>query len=104
MDVQVADCTRDLWQLTSKSSTHQALMNLVMNLEAGQEGGGTRDLSPSTWSLTGTERPSVSLGPLCSRAAPRVPTRHPDPRCSVSFCGRKVVLGLRKEDIFWCVV
>ena len=64
------------WALLRRLET---LANLVMNLEAGREGGGAGDLGPSTWRLRGTKSSSVSLGLPCSRAAPRVPTRHPDP-------------------------
>lgn len=64
------------WALLRRLET---LANLVMNLEAGREGGGAGNLGPSTWRLRGTKSSSVSLGLLCSRAAPRVPTRHPDP-------------------------
>lgn len=67
------------------------LILLMMNLEAVWEGGNTGDIGQKTWPLTGIERPSLSLGSFCSRAAPQVPTAHPDLLCSVSFCGRKVV-------------
>ena len=67
--------------------------NLLMNLEAVREGGSTGDIGPRTWPLTGTERPSLSLGSFCSRAAPQVHTGHPDLLWSVSFCGRKAAWG-----------
>lgn len=83
-------CFTSLCFASNKTSL---VTNLAMNLEAGGEGGVTGGPRPEDLLLPGTGRPSLSLGSLCSRAASQAHTRHPDLLCSVSFCGRKVVLG-----------
>ena len=89
----VSNCSPCVTSVCFASNRTNLVTNLVMNLEAVREGGSTGDIGPRTWPLTGTERPSLSLGSFCSRAAPQVRTRHPDLLWSVSFCGRKAAWG-----------